>query len=351
MGKAKNFIGARVSEGHEDIVEHVSITLRLTDNIADSADHRFAHGISRIEHYARKWEGHSKFIYVHRAEPRCYYMTANARVWRDICQFTPQVPLIEVLYPVAPMTFKDLLPTPGNPKQSEEVSSPYRTLNHHWRYAESFNPDDIEFPSLYHVHPEHEDWMPVAAVHEATGIKVTHLGTNLPVIRKRAATAALATSTFLVEHVSRACTHQLVRHRRASFSQESQRYVDLDKGQWEFIMPPSIRKEENDSVRRLRWDELMEEISFAYGDLRELGVRKEDARFVLPNAVETRLIVTMPHDAWLHFCWLRALDKAAQWEIRALSQVILQFLKDIHPDEFYPLWQRYLDGKKGLEVK
>ena len=64
----------------------------------------------------------------------------------------------------------------------------------------------------------------------------------------------------------------------------------------------------------------------AYDKLRQLKVRKEDARFVLPSGMETRLVVTMPLQGWSHFIWLRAVDKAAQWEIREVGQAILTML-------------------------
>lgn len=73
---------------------------------------------------------------------------------------------------------------------------------------------------------------------------------------------------------------------------------------------------------------------FCYGQLRRLGIRKEDARFLLPNAAETRIVTTMNFAAWSHFLWLRAVDKAAQWEIRAMGQQVLEQLYQIAPGVF-----------------
>jgi thymidylate synthase (FAD) len=78
-----------------------------------------------------------------------------------------------------------------------------------------------------------------------------------------------------------------------------------------------------------------------YAQLRALGIRKEDARFLLPNAAETRIVTTMNFAAWSHFLWLRAVDKAAQWEIRAMGQRTLEMLYAIAPDVFQEHWDVY----------
>ena len=92
------------------------------------------------------------------------------------------------------------------------------------------------------------------------------------------------TATFLIEGISRACTHQLVRHRLGSYSQESQRYVDLKRGGWQPVIPPAI-KQNPDMARLIQhtWTA----IEIVYRELRASGIRKEDARFLLPNATET----------------------------------------------------------------
>jgi thymidylate synthase (FAD) len=117
--------------------------------------------------------------------------------------------------------------------------------------------------------------------------------------------------TFDIRGISRACSHQLVRHRLASYSQESQRYVDMSAPQ--FIVPPSVA--ENPRVMAI-WQRTMGQVAEAYHGLRELGVRKEDARFLLPNATATRIIVTMNLRELRHLFSVRC-EKAAQWEIRA----------------------------------
>jgi hypothetical protein len=129
----------------------------------------------------------------------------------------------------------------------------------------------------------------------------------------------------LVENVSRSLTHQLVRHRTLSFSQESQRYVDLQKGGWTAVVPPSITANTSALSSMLGCWNASED---AYESMRENGIRKEDARYLLPNATTTRIVVSGNLDAWKHFIGLRT-ARAAQWEIRALAatieSVILKF--------------------------
>jgi thymidylate synthase (FAD) len=145
-----------------------------------------------------------------------------------------------------------------------------------------------------------------------------------------------ASVTFDISGISRACSHQLVRHRIASYSQESQRYVDMSAP--EFVVPPSVA----DNVEALAiWDGFMSQVADTYHRLRELGVRKEDARFVLPNASATRIIVTMNFRALRHFFSVRC-EKAAQWEIRALALEMLRQVHSLAPAAFDDLYERFL---------
>lgn len=149
-----------------------------------------------------------------------------------------------------------------------------------------------------------------------------------------------ASITFEISGISRACTHQLVRHRIASYSQESQRYVDMSAP--EFVVPPSVA--ENPEARAA-WDDFMAHVVETYRRLREQGVRKEDARFVLPNAATSRIIVTMNFRSLRNFFSVRC-DKAAQWEIR---NVALEMLRQVHahaPSVFGDLYEHYL-GEPG----
>lgn len=137
-----------------------------------------------------------------------------------------------------------------------------------------------------------------------------------------------ATFTFSIEGISRACSHQLVRHRIASFSQQSQRYVNLNK--LPHVVPPTIEK--NEDARKL-FDDVIGEIRSAYQKLMELGIPKEDSRFVLPNATNTNLIVTMNARSLWHFFKLRCCLRA-QWEIRKLAWLMLKEVKQIAPTIF-----------------
>jgi len=122
-------------------------------------------------------------------------------------------------------------------------------------------------------------------------------------------------TTWLIEGVSRALTHQLVRHRLGSYSQESQRYVDLERGGWSAIVPPAIAADEQAEVILC---EFWANAERAYSSLRTRGIRKEDARFLLPNAAETRLVASFAdHAIWNFFDQRR--DSAAQWEIRRMA--------------------------------
>ena len=94
--------------------------------------------------------------------------------------------------------------------------------------------------------------------------------------------------TFGIEGVSRVLTHQLVRHRIASYDQQSQRYVAAHG--FKYITPPTIAEKPE---AKAKYDALMEEIRRTYDELTEMGVPKEDARYVLANAAETKILVTM----------------------------------------------------------
>ncbi len=137
-----------------------------------------------------------------------------------------------------------------------------------------------------------------------------------------------AAATFEIRGISRACSHQLVRHRLASFSQESQRYVSMSEPEW--VLPHAI--EENPQAKAI-WTEFAAEVKATYQALRELGIRKEDARFALPNAAATRIIVTMNFRQLLHLFKIR-ISRAAQWEIREVCVRMLELVYPIAPAVF-----------------
>lgn len=135
--------------------------------------------------------------------------------------------------------------------------------------------------------------------------------------------------TFGIEGVSRTLTHQLVRHRVASFSQKSQRYVKHSGG-FEYITPPLVQ---NNPAALAKYENLMQTVSDAYDALTELGVPAEDARYILPNATETKIIVTMNARELLHFFAVRCCMRA-QWEIREMSVKMLKKAFEVAPSIF-----------------
>lgn len=135
------------------------------------------------------------------------------------------------------------------------------------------------------------------------------------------------TFTFGIEGISRACTHQLVRHRLASYSQQSQRYVTFKGDEFPLVVPETISASEK---RRKIFDKAIKAAAKAYRELVADDVPAEDARFVLPNAAETKIIVTMNARELLHFFELRCCERA-QWEIRAMAVEMLRVLKPIAP--------------------
>ncbi len=137
-----------------------------------------------------------------------------------------------------------------------------------------------------------------------------------------------ASFTFLISGISRVCTHQLVRHRLASYSQQSQRMVKIDKES--FIIPPSIR--ENKKALEV-FQKVVDEAVKGYDELISLGIPLEDARYVIPQASETKIVVTMNARELLHFFGLR-LCKKAQWEIRKVAKLMLDEVKEIAPNIF-----------------
>lgn len=135
--------------------------------------------------------------------------------------------------------------------------------------------------------------------------------------------------TFAIEGVSRALTHQLVRHRMASYNQQSQRYVEF-KDKFEYITPASI---ENNADAMKKYNDLVSGIHDLYKELLDSGIEAEDARYILPNASETKIIVTMNGRELLHFFTVRCCNRA-QWEIRELAINMLKQVKRVAPVVF-----------------
>lgn len=141
-----------------------------------------------------------------------------------------------------------------------------------------------------------------------------------------------ASFTFAIEGISRNCSHQIVRHRLASFSQQSQRYVRM-KG--EYVVPPYIYWHEE---LLLEFNHALEDADKAYNKLVEGLMRYgrtekeaiEDARYILPSACTTKMEVTMNVRELLHFFKQRCC-KRAQWEIREVAKEMLKQCKEVSP--------------------
>jgi thymidylate synthase (FAD) len=138
-----------------------------------------------------------------------------------------------------------------------------------------------------------------------------------------------AAFTFGIEGISRACSHQLVRHRIASFSQQSQRYVSSQET-FEAVTPASIGQ---NPALKVKFDGLMVEAGQVYAELLAAGVPAEDARFVLPNAAATKLVLTMNARELHHFFRLRCCRRS-QWEIRAMAKQMLRLARQAAPTLF-----------------
>lgn len=153
-----------------------------------------------------------------------------------------------------------------------------------------------------------------------------------------------ASATFEISGISRAASHQIVRHRIASFSEISQRYVDMSNP--EYVIPDSIR---NVPAAMQVWDDLMSEVESTYQALRSYNIPKEDARFILPNATVTHMIVTMNFRELLHLFTIR-ISREAQWEIRNVCVAMLKLVYQVAPsvfdiiyDEKYALYPDYFE--------
>ena len=127
--------------------------------------------------------------------------------------------------------------------------------------------------------------------------------------------------SFAINNISRACSHQLVRHRHMSFSQKSQRYVK-EKGQFDYLTPETIEK---NPELKAKFDDFMGKISQFYLELTEAGIPAEDARAVLPNAAATSMVASLNLREMIHLANLRLCTRA-QKEIRMLVKAMCKEL-------------------------
>ena len=137
-----------------------------------------------------------------------------------------------------------------------------------------------------------------------------------------------ASVSFLVKGISRSCSHQLVRHRMASYCQESQRYCKYDmRGHGWYVTPPEVQ---GNTFALAEYKYMMEHAAKAYRMMLSYGIKPEDARFVLPESTKTAIVVTMNMHSLFHFFDLR-LGQHAQWEIRELAVKMFDIFKKEEP--------------------
>lgn len=143
--------------------------------------------------------------------------------------------------------------------------------------------------------------------------------------------------TFGIEGISRVTTHQLVRHRIASYSQQSQRYVKYKE--LKYTIPPGI---ENIPELKKVFVKTIQKVSDVYQQLVNSGIPAEDARYVLPEGTQTKIMVTMNARELIHFFRLRCCNRA-QWEIRKMAYKMLSEALKVAPilfsDAGPPCWR------------
>jgi thymidylate synthase (FAD) len=155
-----------------------------------------------------------------------------------------------------------------------------------------------------------------------------------------------ASFSFLIENISRACSHQLVRFRiGCSFTQRSQRYTE--ESDFSYSCPPSIANNRN---AQEIFSHSMQQARESYHRLTDLGISKEDARFVLPNATNTSLIMTMNYREIIHSCGLRLCNKS-QWEIRSLFWRLRSIIRKTEPILAQCLYPRCFHDSACKELK
>lgn len=175
-----------------------------------------------------------------------------------------------------------------------------------WEALEDFTPAQIYVPGTENVQMLSYNYGSTIAPDWKQAVKQSKSGTNRNWSRY----------TFVI-YCSRACSHQIARHRGASISQESQRYVDAKHNRG-FVYPPDA-PEETESMLGAWYRGSLE----MYESLREAGMKKEDARFILPMGMVTRMVVSFNYMELLHFLKLRV-DKHAQWEVREIAREMLK---------------------------
>jgi len=153
-----------------------------------------------------------------------------------------------------------------------------------------------------------------------------------------------AMATFRIKGGSRVFTHELVRHRLMSPSQESQRYVEYGKTkQFEFVLPPTVQKTEFVG----RFEELAASAYELYQEMVKADVPKEDARYILPNATTSEIVISANFRELRHIFEIRCMERA-HWEIREICLEILKIIKKEAPIVF---WDFHIDEKNRVAFR
>ena len=251
MFKSHNYIKARMDEGHEDIAEHPWISMELDSGL--------------MVDFIRERPKHMNLVRDRKVGT--IHLGATARTWRQLLR-NENYPITDVNVR-AIAHIKAILFAQG-PKLFGEYESQISS--------------EVVCRNRYH-----DNFGERTATTES-GAKVDMLYRSMSLEDKQ---DGLSSATFEINHITRAATHQLVRHRGLSFSQESQRYTDLSKSSQGYAGPllDYLDEDTADSV-----DEMLEShwwaISDMYEKMRDMGVRKEDARCVLPNMAGSRIVVS-----------------------------------------------------------
>ena len=138
---------------------------------------------------------------------------------------------------------------------------------------------------------------------------------------------------FEIEDCSRVTTHQLVRHRAVSYDQESQRFSAATKEG--VVTPPSVQSNE-EAIKA--YDDALKSVYLAYDRMVAAGVPKEDARYILPSAIKTKLVMTLSARSLMHMIWQRTALQA-QWEIRELATTLHELVQEATPE----LWTKIIE--------
>ena len=275
QGNNPGFIKSIMDRRHMDVIEHVVATFG---------------GLTYDQTAALRME--NPHVYHNKMGSIFYNVTANMRVWRELAR-------------------KNHLPRTA----MEQLSDLCPTV------IESIEPDAIGTAWAGYSDDTYD---PI----ETENAIVTLLAFNKPVRPELMTSPYDRHFTFMIDGISLAAIPHLIRHRKGSYSQRSMRYVDAmgDKASVSFVKPKSWSDKMGD------WNSISnglgEDSMRKYQEMRDAGIPKEDARYILPLATNTRIITSMHYIDWMHFIELRT-AKAAQWEIRGIANAIESLVSQV----------------------